>query len=532
MLQADHSVESVSSTVDRRKADDFKASGNDAYKKGFYQNSINLYSQAIDTAPDVAAYYSNRAAAFVMTKQYAEALADCIQATSLDPSFVKAHLRAGKCALILGNTNESLRHYQRALELDCSPNVNKEIVIVKQVIKLLELAQSFLRDKEYKNALSSLDKAVKLTVGENGDEEDACSRWKLLKGESLCGMKEFDKASVIASSIMRKDSNNAEAIVLRGRILYMQGENAKAITHCQESLKLDPDCRKARELLKIARALENLKNSGNEAFKSLNYDEALSKYTEALAIDPNNIGTNSKIYSNRATVYSKLGKHKEAIEDCTKSLELDPDFFKVYLRRADCYMKTEQFEEAVRDYKAAQQLDPSNREVKEAVRNAEKQLKLSKRKDYYKILGVEKHADEYEIKKAYRKLALVYHPDKNPDNPEADAKFKEIGEAYSILSDPQKRRRFDSGVDMDDLGGGFGGDPTDVFNMFFNNMGGMNGMGGMGGFSFADDDGYESAYGHPGFGFGGHSHGHSHSQGHGGARRNRGNTNPYSFYGF
>jgi curved DNA-binding protein len=64
-------------------------------------------------------------------------------------------------------------------------------------------------------------------------------------------------------------------------------------------------------------------------------------------------------------------------------------------------------------------------------------------KDYYKILGVERKASEEEVKRAYRKLALKYHPDHNPDNKQAEEKFKEINEAYQVLSDPEKRSRYD-----------------------------------------------------------------------------------------
>jgi len=64
-------------------------------------------------------------------------------------------------------------------------------------------------------------------------------------------------------------------------------------------------------------------------------------------------------------------------------------------------------------------------------------------KDYYDILGVDRNADEKQIKKAYRKLASKYHPDKNPDDPSAEEKFKEVGEAYEVLKDPEKRKLYD-----------------------------------------------------------------------------------------
>src|SRR5688572_28034093 len=69
-------------------------------------------------------------------------------------------------------------------------------------------------------------------------------------------------------------------------------------------------------------------------------------------------------------------------------------------------------------------------------------------KDYYKILGVERKASEDDIRKAYRKLAMQYHPDRNPNNKQAEDQFKEINEAYQVLSDPKKRSHYDrSGSD-------------------------------------------------------------------------------------
>ena len=65
------------------------------------------------------------------------------------------------------------------------------------------------------------------------------------------------------------------------------------------------------------------------------------------------------------------------------------------------------------------------------------------KRDYYEVLGVPKNASEQDIKKAYRSMAKKYHPDRNKDNPEAEAKFKEVQEANEILSDPQKRASYD-----------------------------------------------------------------------------------------
>ena len=68
---------------------------------------------------------------------------------------------------------------------------------------------------------------------------------------------------------------------------------------------------------------------------------------------------------------------------------------------------------------------------------------MADKRDYYEILGVDKNADKKTIKKAYRKLAMKYHPDVNKDDPEAEEKFKELSEAYGVLSDDEKRQRYD-----------------------------------------------------------------------------------------
>ncbi len=106
------------------------------------------------------------------------------------------------------------------------------------------------------------------------------------------------------------------------------------------------------------------------------------------------------------------------------------------------------------------------------------------KKDFYEILGVNRDASEDEIKKAYRKLAMKHHPDRNPDNPKAEATFKEAKEAYEILSDPQKRAAYDqfghAGVDPQaGMGGGFGaGGFADAFGGIFDEIfGGARGGG-------------------------------------------------------
>jgi DnaJ family protein C protein 7 len=238
-------------------------------------------------------------------------------------------------------------------------------------------------------------------------------------------------------------------------------------------------------------------------------------YTTALEVDPLNKSTNAKILNNRAMCYSKQKEWTSAISDCDKAIQFDPSYTKARKTRAKALGEGGNWEEAVRAYKAIAEQNPEEPGIAKDVRYAELELKKSARKDYYKILGIDKDANETGIKKAYRKLAVIHHPDKNPGDPDAENRFKDIQEAHETLIDPQKRERYDSGIDLMDPhehhgfgGGGFGGmggggvqiDPEMLFNMMGGGGGGGHGFGG--GSPFGGMGGGRGGFPGGGFSFG------------------------------
>ena len=98
-------------------------------------------------------------------------------------------------------------------------------------------------------------------------------------------------------------------------------------------------------------------------------------------------------------------------------------------------------------------------------------------KDYYEILGVSREATEADIKKSYRKLAVKYHPDKNPGDKAAEEKFKEISSAFEVLKDSEKRRKYDQFGHDAFRGGSAGGAGVDPFDLFKDVFGGAGGGG-------------------------------------------------------
>ncbi|CAG8546114.1 13859_t:CDS:2 [Acaulospora colombiana] len=399
-----------------------------------------------------------------MSRRSKDALEDCQRALSLDPSSLKALLRGAKCNFVLGNLSEADRLYTRVSSVEPNLQENSEYKQLRQVQNYIFQAETYLENAQYGLAINAIDRAV-------SPLEVIPNKLKIMKGEALLGQKEYAEATRIANEVLRGDPRNSDAHVLRARILYIEGDNKKSIAHCQEALRFEPDHSSARVLRKKAQQIEDQKNAGNDAFSRGDYFVACGLYTSALEVDPTNTITNSKIYSNRALVLMKQGKYADAVKDMDKALELDPTFIKVLRRRADAYLKLERYQDAVNDLRAAMDLDSSNREIRRELQNAERELKRASRKDYYKILGVPRDASEIEIKKAYRKLALQHHPDKNCGDSDAEIKFKEIGEAYAILGDPMKKQRYDSGVDLDGMNGGMNFDSVDpnlFFQMFMN----------------------------------------------------------------
>lgn len=236
---------------------------------------------------------------------------------------------------------------------------------------------------------------------------------------------------------------NPDAVYIRGLCFYFQGSLVESINQ----FIFDQNRTSAKLYLIKARNLKAKKELGNMFFNEGNYRKAFFVYAEALQIDQNNKAINSQLYFNRALACSMLGNNHSAIADCTLTLQYNSKHVKALRLRARCYFAIECFDGCIRDYKAALEIEKS-REIENLLRFAQTKLERSKRKNYYKILGIENKATFEDIKKAYRKLALAYHPDKNY-NSTVDEKrklenmFKEVGEAFGILSDVTKRQQYD-----------------------------------------------------------------------------------------
>ncbi|KAI1374993.1 hypothetical protein F4677DRAFT_455187 [Hypoxylon crocopeplum] len=477
--------------TDREAAEAHKADGNKFFKQKDYARAIAEYTSAIQLMPDEATYLSNRAAAYMSDGRYDSALEDCSRAVDLDPQNAKFLLRLARIYTSLGRPDEAMTTFGRIQP----PASAKDMAAAKEMRLHVRAAQDALdRGTSGSMVLHALDQAERFL----GPGASRPRKWQLMRGNAylkMGGANSLGEAQNVAMALLRQNSQDPEALVLRGRALYAQGENDKAIQHFRKALSCDPDFKDAVKWLRTVQKLDRMKEEGNGDYKAGRWQAAFDKYTAALEVDPSNRGTNSKLYQNRALCRLKLKQFAQAIADCEQAISLDPSYTKARKTKANALGQADKWEDAVREWKSIQELDPEDRTIAKEIRRAELELKKSQRKDYYKILNVGKDADESGIKKAYRKLAIVHHPDKNPNDEEAAERFKDIGEAYETLSDPQKRARYDSGEDLMDpsdlfggggggMGGGMGGgiDPEILFSMMNGgaSFGGSQGFGGGG----------------------------------------------------
>ncbi|CAM9248728.1 unnamed protein product [Pylaiella littoralis] len=504
---------------------EWKAKAGDLYKAKDYRGAIAVYTQGIEAclqqkreeeeeaeeggasgagtaggqsdgkpafdAGAVAALYGNRAASHVMILGYEQAISDCDSAVALNPKFANALFRKAMALKKLGRFKESLAALQAGLLVDSNNAAQiKEKTETAACIRKVDRATELLAQRKPSRAAVMLEDCLA--------KAPQSKELKLMKVDCLMAMGKHEEAYAMSSALIRHSQNNSKLLITRARCLYLMGNLDSAVKHLQEAARQDPDNPEYRRLIKKYKLMDSTKEAGNQAFKANNWEMAIKSWGEALAVDKTNKSFNSKLHCNRAAAYAKMSKHEEAVAEASRALSDDPTYVKAYERRAASLFETggvENFEAACRDYEKIMDMvpDEKKREIHGKMRKTQAALKQAKRKDYYKLLGVSRSAEEAEIKKAYRKAALKYHPDRQSSKSEEEKEkagklFRDIAEAYEVLSDPTKKERYDSGVDLEDLDNPHAGhghrhsgmdiDPSMLFQMFMQQGGG--GMGGGG----------------------------------------------------
>eukprot|EP00762_Andalucia_godoyi_P002725 ANDGO_04431.mRNA.1 DnaJ homolog subfamily C member 3 homolog len=451
-----------------------------AFSSGKYAEALDSYSKALSVANSPASgtsasvlmsIYAKRGEVLYLSKKYDAAIAD----------FERAEDRVGadylpKLYLLLGKVEEGLRKYPFDPKLTSLSNS-------------LKRARQLCSPDRPQEALSDglLEYARILAVARESDA--------LRLERAVCALRADDIGIVREETnkiLGRKSEHTAsgrtqiEALMVLGRALINLGSIDSALQNFKRVLKLDPDHKDAKLEHKRLRDMLRHHSEGQQAFAEQRFGDALKSFLQAQRAEPH-AQMALQLASAICDCHVKLKDADAALESCSLAEALDTSTVDPILFRAEAFILKDDLDSALREFQRAREKSPNDQRPMEGISKVQRLQRMASRKDLYKVIGVPKTASEKEIKKAYRKLASKLHPDKAPEGKQAEyeTKFRELNDAYEILTDQEKRRKYDAGEDFEQQHqpGGHGGFGHPGFNPFGDNFGGGFG-GGQQHFSF------------------------------------------------
>uniref|UniRef100_A0A383VTQ7 J domain-containing protein n=1 Tax=Tetradesmus obliquus TaxID=3088 RepID=A0A383VTQ7_TETOB len=434
--------------------------GDAAYGNGDFSTAIRHYSTALDLDATAPLFYTKRAAAYMSLKKYAQALKDLDRAVDVDDTFMQGYLHRGKLHRQVCSLASAKSDFEKVMQL--KPNHSqaaKELAALQELESAVKELAAVAAQSDSAGAAVDAAAAQQLLDRVYKTAPD-CIAAQLLEAKLQMAQGNYEEAIGVTGRIVKSIPGHLEALTLRGTAYMYLADHDMAKRHFGEALKFDPDHKDSRKAFNKLKDLDRKRQRANRAFEAQDYPEAEQQCQAALAVDPQHQAVNKELQLQLCRVQQMLNKPQEAVEACQAALAIQPDYYDATKELIRALLAAERFEEAVNLARNTLQQHQQDGEMHQLYREAEKQLKISKRKDYYKILNVDKQASPRDIKKAYKALARQYHPDKvhsSKEKAENEEKFKEIAEAYEVLNDEEKRGAYDRGEDLEQQQGGGGG---------------------------------------------------------------------------
>uniref|UniRef100_A0A9J7XA35 DnaJ (Hsp40) homolog, subfamily C, member 3b n=2 Tax=Cyprinus carpio TaxID=7962 RepID=A0A9J7XA35_CYPCA len=401
---------------------------------GQLAEALSHYHSAVEGDSKNYLTYYKRAAVFLAMGKSKSALPDLSQAIQLKPDFLAARLQRGNILLKQGSTQEAREDFQAVLKR--SPNheeAHDQLSKAEELELLQEEAHEAHHRGDYITTVQVLEKVIELSPWDPESRE--------LRAECYIRLGDPRKAIMDLTPATRLRADNRAAFLKLSQLHYSLGDHHDSLNQIRECLKLDQDDKECFAHYKQVKKLSKQLDSAEELISEQRYQEAIEKYESVMRTEPNVAFYTNKAKERICFCLVKMKSAEEALDICSSTL-------------TDYYKMNRIFEPFHFD----------NQEIREGLDRAQKLLKQSRKRDYYKILGVSRSANKQEVIKAYRKLAQQWHPDNfqsEADKKEAEKKFIDIASAKEVLTDPEMRQKFDSGEDPLDpenqQGGGGGG---------------------------------------------------------------------------
>ncbi|TKY86419.1 hypothetical protein EX895_004568 [Sporisorium graminicola] len=514
-------------------ANEHLTQANAALQSRRYQDALSSFDLALQADPSSWLTYYRRATAQLSLGRTSAALQDYQSLLELNPKFDKAYLQQAKVYLKEGDydkAKKALKSYDSVrAEKGAAQSSSAEASSVRSKLTLVETSLKSL------NQLGKeLDKAQKARSKGKGKELDLTKvdHCIHLAGEVLKISPSHIETRLVRARCQTMKGSIEDAMADWTRVVHLSpnpfllrrlavlsyflvSEPGSAtrdvgLQHLKACLHSDPDNKACAKMHRKIKALEKALKKARNFYSSQSYRAVLSALKggkvggptvvddikeilqQASEVQPGDdeallpptykgdpvqdSGILLELHTMYCKAYTELNDMDKAMPFCQLVLARDPDNVEATLARAELALQQEQYEEAVRDLsKAFEASGRTDRAIHAKLQSAQKRLKLSQTKDYYKVLGVKRSDDLATIKKAYRKMARENHPDKGG----SQEKMAQINEAWGVLGDEDLRKKYDAGDDPNDpMGGQQGGygqpfaQGAHPFDMFFQQQGG------------------------------------------------------------
>ncbi|XP_067947995.1 dnaJ homolog subfamily C member 3-like [Watersipora subatra] len=410
---------------------------------GQLSDALSHYHAAVDLDPSNYLTYFKRATVYLAIGKSKSALPDLEKVLDIKPNFHAARIQKGNILLKQGYIDKAEHEYRTVLSKDDNnAEASQRIEELPQLRAMIDRAQYLQDHNDFAAAEQELSKVIESCPWDTSLREK--------RADCYISMQEYFKAIGDIKATTKLVGDNTAAFYRISDLHYQLGEADDSLREIRECLKLDPDhkqCfphyKKVKKLVKQMEQAQELKNN--------------HEWDDCIAKAHNMLKTEGRVYHYVYTAKGHIchcqvqaGQKEDALRACDEVLKMNPNSVDAFCDLAELYINEQDYEKAIDYYQKALGVSEGHHRAKEGLETAQKLLKQSKKRDYYKILGVPRFAQKKQIMKAYRKLAMMWHPDRfetEEEKKEAEKKFMDIAAAKEVLTDPEMREKFDKGED-------------------------------------------------------------------------------------
>ncbi|KAJ5116494.1 hypothetical protein N7456_000842 [Penicillium angulare] len=430
---------------------------------GSPRDALIYFNEAILRDPANYITIFQRGAAYLSIGKNSQASEDFNRVLELKPGFEGALVQRSRLQARSAHWKEALQDLERAGK-QSSPDY-KELEEARDAAGLAFAAE---KKGDWETCVSHAGVAI-LKANTDLALRQTRAHCRFERGEVEEGVSDLAHILQISPALVEPH------LQMSSMLFYALGDSDRGLAQIRRCLHADPDSKPCNRLYRREKQLSKLLGKLHAALEARKWSNAVKllvssgdetgliediKTDVAEAREAGHIhrAASDNLYvflvEKTCEAYREMKLVKKAGPYCSESLQLVPFSLHGLLYQAQSALDEDRFEEAIRTLNTAKEHHPHSQEIQSLMQKAQALLKRSKQKDYYKVLGVSRDADDRTIKRAYRQLIKIHHPDKSASQgvskEEAEKKMASINEAYEVLSDSELRTRYDNGDDPND----------------------------------------------------------------------------------